>query len=261
MALLKKHFLLLVLTPFVLVSCNNDDDGAFPNNVGIKGKILTQNEFAQPIYEERDGINVFYETGFRDFTVQGDVVGNYQLGGAPVGQYTITYSKPGFGTIINRNISISTVNPAYPIDNGFQKLPQVTLTKLPNTSFQTLSLELDATVNGSDTTYELHLTTTMIPAPPPNGLEKGFRVFIGDSPLVSVEDFIFQKHYTTDEAIIELTIGNELFSELDPESGDEIYVIVYGDASFDLVDTRPDESLRFPNITAEASPAASVTLP
>ncbi len=261
MALVKKHFLLLVLATFVLASCNDDAETDFPNSVGIKGRVLTQNEFAQPLYEERNGVNVFYETGFRDFTVQGDVVGSYQLGGAPVGQYTITYSKPGYGTIINRNISISTVNPVYPIDDGFQKLPQVTITQLPNTSFQALSLELEATVNGSDTTYKLHLTASMIPAPPPNGLAKGFRVFISDSPNVSVSNFIFQKHYTTTQGLIELTLGNELFSELDPESGDEIYLILHGDANFDLVDTRPDESLRFPNITPAPSAVASVILP
>ncbi len=135
----------------VIAGCDGDDgpEDDFGNNTGIKGRVLVQNEFTQPLYDDREGINVTLNVGFNDFSVAASSVGNWQLAGAPVGTYTITYSKAGFSTVIIDSILVSTVNPQYAVDNGFQKLPTVSITRLPTTEFNNFMLDLSFTVQGS----------------------------------------------------------------------------------------------------------------
>src|SRR5690554_2553428 len=143
------YVLILLLFTSSVMSCedkdNTDDFGA---GSGIKGKVNVQNEFEQPLYENRSGINVHLEVGYRDFNVVGDNVGNWQLPGAPVGTYKLTFSKAGYSTIVLRDIELSYAFPTYPIDNQFQKLPSVTITKLPTTQFNNFVLALNATPVG-----------------------------------------------------------------------------------------------------------------
>ncbi|HKK38099.1 MAG TPA: hypothetical protein VJ949_01620, partial [Cryomorphaceae bacterium] len=83
------YSLLLLLT---LTSCNSDDDkdNDFPSSTGIRGRVLTQNEFQQPLYDERDDVEMQLEVGFREFLLDADNVGQWQLSSAPVGTYTFT---------------------------------------------------------------------------------------------------------------------------------------------------------------------------
>jgi hypothetical protein len=259
MATLKNYILFLLLGSFIVVSCNeNDPDDDFPNNVGIAGRVNAQNEFEQPLWNERNGVQILLETGFRSFDVQGDNTGNFQLAGAPVGSYTITYSKPGFGKRIIRNINISTTNPSFPLENGFQRIPTATITQLPLTEFENVSVDLNELGGGN---YELTVNATMVPAPPANGLQKGYRVFIGNSPQLSIEDYQFQEHGVSSNAELLLTYGNGLFDSLNVDSGDLIYVIIHGDSNFDLTEEFPAGVLRFPNVTPTSSELVSIVLP
>lgn len=259
MATLKKYILFLLLGSFLAVSCNeNDPDDDFPSNIGITGRVNAQNEFEQPLWNERNGVEILLETGFRSFSVQGDNTGNFQLAGAPVGNYTITYSKPGFGQRIVRNVNISTTNPSFPIENGFQRIPTVTLTKLPLTEFENVNVALNE-LGGNN--FELTISATMVPGPPANGLQKGYRVFIGNSAQLSSNNYQFQEHGISSTAELSLTYGNGLFDSLNIESGDLIYVILHGDANFDLTEEFPEGVFRFPNITAAPSEVVSVVLP
>jgi hypothetical protein len=250
--LLKQAPYLLALMAFVFISCGNDDDGpGFTGESGIKGKINVQNQYQQPLYDERGGIAVFMEVGFREFEVVADNVGRWQLAGAPVGTYTITYSKPGYSTIVQRGISISNVTPNYPVDNQFQQLPTATITKLPLTDFDNFELDLSINEQGMppDTSFTLNVTATMLPAPPPTGQAKGYRIFIGDNENVSPTDYIFQEHKATTSADIDLTYDNMWFDSLGFKSGDALYAALYGDANFNLEMANPmDSSLVFPNL-------------
>jgi len=260
--ILKKRFALYFLATFALFSCNeNDPADDFPNNIGIKGRINVENEFGQPLYDERNGITVLFETGFRSFTVLADVTGNYVLSSAPVGIYTITISKPGFGKIIDRSVRISTVNPQYQVDNGSQKLPSFIITKLPATNFQNASLDLNSLVNGSDTTYELLVSATMVPGPPPTGQAKGYRVFIGNSATTTSSNYLYQEHFTSTDAEIDLTFEDDILNDIDIESGDVVYVLIYGDSTADVSQLDEADNPTFPNLSVSPSDLVSIVLP
>ncbi len=246
----------------LLTACNGDDpEEDFPNATGIDGRVLVQNEFGQPLYNERNGISVLLETGFRSFPLQADNIGRWQIGSAPVGQYTITYKKTGCGTLVFRNIIISTTNPAFEILSGFQRMTTATLTKLPDAVFQNLALDLTTNQNGGTTTYTLAVNGTIIPGPPPNGQPKGYRVFVARTATVSKTNYEFQQHFTTLTENFSATIGSDVFSGINAIPGQTLYVTLYGDANFDLSQQNPNESFTFPNLTLEPSSTVSVVLP
>ena len=214
-----RSFFFALLGSLVLASCNEgDSDSDFPSSTGIQGRVVTQNEFQQPLYEERAGVEMLLEVGFREFPVDADIVGQWQLGGAPVGTYTFTIEKDGFGTIKERGIRISTVNPEYPVEEGFQRIPTFFLTKLPTTQFEDVMLDLSfETVEvgmTTDTIWNLDLTAMMNPAPPPTGQPKGYRVFLGTDNLLSKENYLFQQHYTSTSAEIALNYNDAFFDSL-----------------------------------------------
>ncbi|MFT4770409.1 MAG: hypothetical protein ACI9CP_001795 [Cryomorphaceae bacterium] len=255
-------FLLLILA-----SCNNDDDDNddFPSSVGIKGKVLTQNEFQQPLYDERDGVEFHLEVGFREFFLDADNVGQWQLGGAPVGTYAFILQKEGYGTIEQRGVRISTVNPEYPVFNSFQTIPTFVMTKLPITQFEDVELDLTFTTEmidmEEDTIWNLDMSAEMSPAPPPTGQAKGYRVFWGTDEFLSTENYLFQAHYTATSPEIALNYNDQIFDLLGVQSGDVIYAQFYGDANFNLEFTNQDGTLTFPNLSEVPSPTVSVALP
>lgn len=252
---------LLATALIFMAGCGNDDEEEFPNFVGLKGRVLVQNEFGQPLYQDRSGIRAVLETGFQSFNVQADNIGYWQRANCPAGRYTVTYTKNGCGTLVFRDVMVSTTTPRFPIENGFQRLPTPTLTVLPNANFQNVALNLTTGQNGSATTYDLSVTGTIIPGPPPTGQAKGYRVFIGRSPNVSRSNYEFQQHYTTLTANFTAEIGNAVFQQLNVQAGQVFYVVIHGDANFDLSLTNPNGTLTFPNLTAEPSSTASVVLP
>jgi hypothetical protein len=261
--MIKRSFFYTLFLLLVLASCNNDgdDESDFPSSIGIRGKVLTQNEFQQPLYEERDGVELQLEVGFREFFLDADNVGQWQLGGAPVGTYAFTLQKEGYGTIEQRGIRISTVNPEYPVFNGFQTIPTFVLTKLPITQFEGIELDLTFTEMGEDTIWNLDMSAVMSPAPPPTGQAKGYRVFWGTDEFLSTENYLFQAHYTSTSPEIALNYSDQIFDLLGVKSGDVIYAQFYGDANFNLEITNQDGTLTFPNLSAEPSPIVSVALP
>lgn len=263
MAAARYYAFFFIVIASTLAGCNNDDEDQpkFGEGSGIKGKINVQNEFQQPLYEERDGINVLFEVGFREFEVTANNTGKWQLAGAPVGTYTITYSKAGYSTIVQDNIALSYTNPNYQIDNLFQQLPTVTITKLPLTDFQDFELDLNSTELGDDTIYSLDLTATMQPAPPPTGQAKGYRIFIGEDENVSPENYIYQEYFSTTDANISQTFDNDWFTSLGLSSGDALFAAIYGDVSFNMERENEDGSLSFPNLSETQGGLASVVLP
>jgi hypothetical protein len=249
-------------------SCNNDDENDdFASSAAIEGRIFVQNEYQQPLYEERDGIGVYLEVGFQDFTISADGVGVFQLGRAPVGNYTATYTKAGFGTVVNSGINVSITSPSLPVYYGYQRFPSATITQRPITSFEDLTLDLDAmtVVDGDgvviDTTYTLTINATMQPAPPPTGFSKGYRLFLGRDEMVSFEDYFYQEYFNTTNAAIEIVYEDEWFVENDIQSGDVIFAALYGDANFDLTQEVSDPALVYPNISEEVGAIGSVVLP
>lgn len=261
-----RHLLFILLIFPLLFSCDDDDDEEnFPSSTGIKGRVLTQNEFQQPLYDERNGVELFIEVGFREFSVGADNVGQWQLPGAPVGTYTFTVSKEGFGTIVRRGVRISTVNPEYPVDQGSQKIPTFVLTKLPDTAIEDVMLDLSfqAVQVGpiADTIWTLDMTGSLNPGPPPTGQAKGFRVFLGLDEFVSPEDYVYQEHFTTTEATFDVTFNDEVFNQSEIGSGDVIYALVYADANFNQEIELQDGTMVFPNLAEEPGEVVSVALP
>lgn len=253
-------FLFLIAT--ILISCEDKDDSDdFGTGSGIKGKIHVQNEFEQPLYNSRSGVNVAFEVGYRTFDVVGDAQGNWQLSGAPAGTYKITFSKPGYSTIVVKNIKLSYTHPVYSVDDMFQEIPTVTITKLPTTQFSNFEMTLNGQSQGSDTIYTLELSATMMPAPPPTGHKKGYRIFIGKTEEVSSKNYIYQEYFTTQDAEISHTFEGNWLKENGISSGDAIYAAIYGDVSFDQTYKDDKGNLVFPNITAQPGAIASAVLP
>lgn len=262
MAAARNYALVFILLVSSLTSCNDDDPSDnFGEGSGLKGKVNVQNEFQQPLYNERSGIKVLLEVGYRDFEVVADNVGNWQLAGAPVGTYKITYSKEGYSKIVQNDIALSYTVPKYQLDNKFQKIPSVTITKLPLTDFTDFVLALNSTPVGQDTVYTLNLSATMLPAPPPTGQAKGYRIFIGENENVSPTNYIYQEYKATTSAAISKTYNNDWFTTLGLSSGDAIYAAIYGDVSFNLEFTNADGVMTFPNLSALPGGSASVVLP
>lgn len=266
----KRFFYFVLFVGFFgLVSCDEDDDSGtdFPNGTGIDGRVMVQNEFQQPLYDERDGIGVLLEVGFQDYTISGDAVGRYLLPGAPAGTYTATYSKEGYGTVIASGIKVSDTAPELPVFDGYQRFPSVTITKRPETVFSNLNMELNIVEveNGLgeviDTLYTLTIDATMVPPPPPTGQEKGYRLFLGNDETVSPEIYISQMHYASTTEAIQVVLYDDWFNANDINSGDVIWAALYGDANFDFTQTMQDETVIFPNISQDVGALGSAVLP
>jgi len=241
-------------------SCNDDEeDNPITDDANLEGKVRVQNEYQQPLYDERNGILLLMEVGFQSFAVNADNIGNYVLSGAPTGTYTITASKEGFGTIVREGIRISNVNPNYPVQEGNQILPTITITKIPTTEFSDLTLEVNSNQDDPPQ-YTLTITSEMNPAPPPTGQSKGFRLFIGQDETVGPENFIYQEHFTSTEAAVEVIYQNEWFQSLELVQGDAIFAAIYGDANFDQELVLSNDTI-FPNLTVNVGDISSVVLP
>ena len=258
----RNYVLILLLIVASLTSCGDKDaQDDFGSGSGIKGRINVQNEFEQPLYDNRSGVNVNFEVGYREFDVVGDNVGNWQLTGAPAGTYKITYSKAGYSTIVQRGVNLSYTFPTFPVDNQFQKLPSVTITKIPATQFNNFVLALNSTPVGQDMIYTLNLSAVMLPAPPPTGHKKGYRIFIGKDENVSSENYLYQEYFNTSSANISHTYDNAWFTAIGIHSGDAIYAAIYGDASFQLEGEDDEGVITFPNIAVSPGAVSSVLLP
>jgi hypothetical protein len=246
----------------LLIIINSCDDGLVepPAVAGIDGRVWVQNEFGQPLYEERSGISIFLQTGFRSFNVSGDNAGRYRVGNAPVGTYMARYSKSGFSTIERRNLRLNTANPVFEVLNGFHQFPSVTLTELPTTGFVNMATNLQGSGDVAEP-FELTVGATLVPPPPPTGQAKGYRVFVSTGTEVSSSVYVYQSHYTSTNALFEIALGNELFGEIPNTSGSIISVILYGDANFDESYLNEDDELIFPNLSTAPSQIMSVVLP
>jgi len=241
-------------------SCDDDeDDNPITDDASLEGKVRVQNEYQQPLYDERDGILVFMEVGFQSYAVNADNIGNYVLSGAPTGTYTITASKEGFGTIVKEGIQISNISPNFPVQEGNQILPTITITKKPTTEFNDLSLEVNSNM-ADPPEYTLTLNSEMNPPPPPTGQSKGFRLFIGQDETVGPENYIYQEHFTSTEAEVEVIYENNWFETLELVQGDAIFAAIYGDANFDQVLVLSNDTI-FPNLTVNVGDISSVVLP
>ena len=263
---MNSRILFYFLFVFALISCNDDDEGGFPSSTGIEGRILTQDEFQRPLYEERDSVELQLEVGFNNFEINGDNVGQWRFSRAPVGTYKITVAKEGFGTIERRDVRISTVTPEFSVFNGFQKLPTFVLTEKPNTQFQNVELNLSFDTQVieemlEDTIWNLNMTAVVSPAPPPTGERKGYRVFWGTDAFLSSENYLFQAHYTTLNENIELNFNDPIFNALGIKSGDVIYAQFFGDSNFNLEYITEVGVRIFPNISENPSAVFSVVLP
>lgn len=264
MKMSKKIFLLLaVLMPaFVLTSCDDDDFPDTPPVTSVEGRVFTQNEFGQPLWNERSGVTVYLETTFRNFTVQGNNTGIYRVSNIPGGPYMMRYSKPGYGTILRKGIPIQTGNPQFEVIDGFQQLTTVTLTKLPTTTFTSVQAVLTGDPEEEEgDPFILTVAATMSPPPPPTGQAKGFRIFVGTNSNVSRENYVFQKHYSTTDAEFTVEIEDELFDLIPSTPGSLLWVAVYGDANFDESYEDQTDQVIFPNLTSEPGQRVSVVIP
>lgn len=259
----KKFFFLIavILPAFALTSCDDDDFPDEPPTASVEGRVFTQNEFGQPLWNERSGITVYLETAFRNFTVQANNTGIYRLTNAPGGTYLMRFSKPGFGTILRTGIPIRTGNPQFEVIEGFQQMNTVTLTKLPTTTFNNVQAVLTGDPEEEDDPFVLTVSATMSPPPPPTGQAKGFRVFVGTNSNVSRSSYVFQKHFTTLNENFTVEIEDELFDLIPSTPGSLLWVAVYGDANFDESYEDETDQVIFPNLTAEPGQRVSVVIP
>lgn len=261
MGILKKLYW-IILVALIFPSCTPDKpEDTYGNSAGIKGRVNVQNEYQQPLYSERNAINVLCEVGYQDLSTTSDNIGQWLISGAPLGTYTITYSKAGYSTVVVKGIKISNTFPNYAIDEDYQKLPTATITKLPLTDFDNFTMDLNFIPQGTDTAYSLEISAVMVPAPPPTGQSKGYRIFIGSDETVSPSNYIYQEYKSTTSANIDLSFDNTWFTAQGITSGQTLYAIIYGDVSFNQEIEKSDGTIIFPNLSETPSNLASVVLP
>lgn len=258
----KKIFLLLtVLAPVLLfTSCDDDEFDNPPPLTSVEGRVFTQNEFGQPLYNERAGVSIYLETEFRNFNLEGNNEGIYRLSNIPTGTYMMRYSKENYGTIERRGLRVINTNPQFEILEGYQQIPSVTLTQLPTTSFNNVQAVLAGDPD-QDIAFTLTLSATMVPPPPPTGQAKGYRIFVGVGNSVSKENHIFQKHMTSTVADLQEVLEEELFEIIPNTPGSVLSVVLYGDANFDETYEDDTDRVIFPNLSVEPSAVVSVIIP
>lgn len=257
----------ILFTGILLTSCKDKDaEEDFPNNVSVEGKVHVQNEYAQPLYEEREGVDIYVEKAFRNFSNTTDATGRYQFTGLPIGNYVFQFSKEGYGEVWLQNIELSNIAPNYPTNNGLQVIPSVTLKRKAYTTFENIDLQLTETYittgGDTDTIYGLTVGANILPAPF-NNQYKGYRIFIGETEDLSFDNYMYQEHGKTNsnDGSLFLELDNEQLDEIGLESGDSIFVRLYGDFPEDVTYTRPDGSTFYPNLLLETSEIESVVYP
>jgi len=213
-----KKLLYITLVTLLFSSCTKKttttDELPTPTQ-NLQGFVYLYNQFGQ-YQQSYAGVTVSLDS--TSYTATTDSTGAYTLKNVPAGYYSITYSKPGYGTYKRSYFE-------YLADKANQ-LTDVNLYQ--NSTSSITNLKLDSVVY-SPTNYGIELTGTISSSASATQYAN-FILFVGTSPAVSPGNYA--QVYTTSGFNNISTSFNYLFTPYSTLSaGQTIYIVVYGIAA------------------------------
>ncbi|MFT4023777.1 MAG: carboxypeptidase-like regulatory domain-containing protein [Flavihumibacter sp.] len=185
----------------------------------LVGTIRCFDEFGNSLPEDLPGISVSLGNGSAGQATPTDGTGTYRFALVDSGQYTITVSKNGYGTMQQFGIQ---VNPHRDSINITQQLAPMSISRLSTTAISQFSAHCEP---GGTIAFNLKIT----PAPTTNQTPRYFRVFLGKDSGVSFTHF---DRFLPALPIESSEAGKLVYSnflETFP-AGSTVWMRVYGDA-------------------------------
>ena len=207
-----KRLILLCLVIIFLNSCTKKSNTtvqeypALPQNV--EGFVFLHNEFGQ-FQQSNAGVTVYLDS--TSFTATTDTAGKFTLPNVPAGNYTITYSKSGYGTYKSSYSDF--------LGGETYQLPTTNLYAMPTTTVTGLATQPDTINNNSFIKVSGKLNPPGSVAEPRNII-----LFAGSYASVSPNNYtqsVITTSYDTSFSII--LNAYPYFS-----AGQTIYYVVYG---------------------------------
>jgi hypothetical protein len=266
-------FIALLTTTVVFTSCKKDKD---PEAVGVivpnlKGKIVLNEQYGGVNYADRAGATALLSGQFQTFTATTDDAGRFQFSEIPSGTYSISVSKEGFSTMQINNFSFIRNTPTLPVEGTYQILPTLTLGKKSTVSFDSTAV---TTYYNVDTilfqppfieidTISVDVTffSKMMPITPNPSANRGYRLYISNSPNVSPSNFKTTIHGSTTNGYILKTWTQQEWQSFGLSLGNTVYVLVHGDSTNEIFYLSPSDQKVYPNLSDASAIGAEVLVP
>jgi hypothetical protein len=256
-----KFPLIAICFSLFLGGCKKDETERIDTSMGsIRGSITTFDEYASVVYQERSNIKIDVANDFQSFTTNTDLAGDYNIASVPNQKYNIKYSKSGFVTFIQNNVNIDFENSDFPVTSDIMTLPNVNLYKKIFWTIEEIQGNTVQNLVGLDTLYDVRITASLSPAPSQATQFAGYRVFISTNDTVSKENYIWQKHYTTNNGTLEVIVTESEWRSIGLTSLDQIFIKIYGDIKPDISYLNDEDLLVFPGTTETFSEVVEVEL-
>lgn len=242
---------LFVLGSFLISSssCNKKDECEYPNLTEgeISGSVLLFDDFQGALDKSGMAVTVLYSDPLLIDTT--DSNGNYSFSNLPFGNYTLSYSKEGYGTYFS---TVAHLNDCKLVT----EVPVFYLGKRSTTTISSFSAEVvavhvdfDVTINPAGSTEQARY----------------FRIFFKNQNDVSSSSYDVDSGilFTESNAItMSLSVGD--LHSLGFNSGDNIYAKVYGESYYsneyyDADLTNPHTV--FPNLNIVTVPDVDFVVP
>ncbi len=126
-----KHLiaLLVLIIPVFLGSCTTSPTAPPYDGPGLYGQVMLEDSTGTPIMPPYSGIIVFIP-GFSD-TVRADALGKWNITSPPQGNYSLIFSKDGFGSTSFQENYVITISPGS-ASESFSEPGMVVLTQAPD---------------------------------------------------------------------------------------------------------------------------------
>ena len=216
---MKKIFLIVVISQ-LLYSCGGSVGSTGISNVAeqplptaiIQGSVVLYNEEGG-IVSNASGVTVSIDS--TTYTTTTDSAGVYVLKNVPQEEYTITYSKSGYSTYKNINVSIVSGKASI-------TYPPVSLYAPSPTYITNLAV---APYNGASGAYNFY---GIVNPPGTMAFPKNVAIFMSLSNTVSPSNFMAFVQATADSSV--LNVNSNLYNYF--ASGSTVYMKAYGITTF-----------------------------
>lgn len=242
----KGVYLIFVLTIIWSCSSSSDDNGGSnPSNGNINGSVSLFDEGNTQV--DNSGMTVSVE-GSAAFQTTTDNSGNFSLTGIPFGNYTLEFSKTGYGTYKVFNVSHNSSN--------------TTISESPSLGQMSTTSVIDLTSGTSNNGSTIVLGATTDPAGS-SGNTKYIQFFFASNSNVSSTNYdVVLDAISTQTNPYNLNLTSAALIALGLESGQTVYVKCYGTSFWDNQYDDPGLGRTiFPNLNSNSASAVSFVVP
>lgn len=230
-------------------SCKKEDECEYPNltSADINGNVNLFDDFEEPLDKSGMVVSILYTNPIISDTT--DENGNYSLKNVDFGNYTLSYSKQGYGTYLTNFAHRNECQLANQVPQYF--LGQRSTTTITSLSVQPIvsSIKIDVTINPAGTDEQ----------------PRYYRLFFKNQNDVSNSSYDVQSGLlvtNTNAGTTNLSIGD--LHGLGFQPGETIYVKAYGDSFYsnDYFDLDQDEPIiLYPNTNIVTVPDVEFVTP